>query len=284
MRNDFAVFILSYGRAKNLVTLKSLKKSGYTGKIYILCSDDDKSIEEYKNLYQDKVIVFNKDEMEGSFDICDNFSNKGVVVYARNKNREIAKNLGLKYYLQLDDDYNVFEYKIRTKGMLLGRQIKNIDAIFEEFIDYLESSNASCIAFGQGGDYIGGKDNDFYTNIGRRRKIMNCFFNSVERDYQFIGRINEDTNCYIHNGKTGMLFMTIPLVSITQCTTQQNSGGLTDFYLDTGTYYKSFYTALLNPSSVKVRLMGSNYLRLHHNIDWKTAVPVIIDEKYKKKE
>ena len=36
MRSDFAVFILTHGRADNVVTVPAIKKAGYTGKIYFI--------------------------------------------------------------------------------------------------------------------------------------------------------------------------------------------------------------------------------------------------------
>ena len=42
---DFAVFILTHGRADNVKTYKTLKRFGYTGTIYIICSDDDKQLD-----------------------------------------------------------------------------------------------------------------------------------------------------------------------------------------------------------------------------------------------
>lgn len=38
---SFAVFILSHGRANNIITIQALKKSNYTGKIYIIIDDED---------------------------------------------------------------------------------------------------------------------------------------------------------------------------------------------------------------------------------------------------
>ena len=279
MNDIFAVFILSYGRANNVITYDTLKRGGYTGKTYLVCSDDDKQLEEYKKRYE--VIVINKDESLKNFDICDNFAQKNVVVFARNECHRISRDLGLDYFLELDDDYNIIEYKI-PREILIGRRVKNLDLLFANFIQYLENTGATSIAFGQGGDYIGGKENDFYTNNGRRRKVMNCFFNKTARKYQFTGRINEDTNCYVRNGMIGKLFLTVPFVSITQKTTQQNTGGLTEYYLETGTYNKSFYTVMINPSAVKVAMMGKTHQRLHHKIDWDKAVPVIVREEWRK--
>ncbi len=57
---------------------------------------------------------------------------------------------------------------------------------------------------------------------------------------------------------------------------------MTDVYLDSGTYIKSFYTVMFSPSSVKVSLMGTAEARLHHSISWEHTVPQIIREEHKK--
>lgn len=279
---NFAVFILTYGRPDKVITYNNLRDGGYTGKIHLLCSDDDKELSKYKELYGDEVVVFSKNDYKGTFDIGDNFDKDNVVVFARNANFDIAKKMGYDYFLQLDDDYTIFEYKFPTEQILLGRRIKKLNKTFDLFVDFLKNTSAHCIAFGQGGDYIGGKGNDSFTNIGRKRKIMNCFFNRTDRPYQFFGRINEDVNCYVQNGKRGMLLFTHFNVSITQKQTQSNSGGLTEFYLEGGTYVKSFYTLLYNPGAVKIKTMGMSKRRIHHSVNWKNAVPVILRQKHKK--
>jgi hypothetical protein len=89
-------------------------------------------------------------------------------------------------------------------------------------------------------------------------------------------------NVYVTLGSRGGLFLTIANVMLDQKTTQHNAGGLTDIYLDSGTYVKSFYTVMYNPSSVKVALLRSKYTRLHHSVSWVNTVPQIIPEEYKK--
>ena len=96
--NDYAVFILTYGRSKKVYTYNSLKKQNYTGDIFLICSDDDKELNDYKNNY-DNVVVFKKEDYENSFDIGDNFDDKRVVVYARNAVFDIANKLGIKYFI-----------------------------------------------------------------------------------------------------------------------------------------------------------------------------------------
>ena len=60
-KDKFAVFILTYGRPEKVKTIDSLRKGGYTGKIYLICSTDDKELERYQKLHEN-VIVFNKQD------------------------------------------------------------------------------------------------------------------------------------------------------------------------------------------------------------------------------
>ena len=130
---------------------------------------------------------------------------------------------------------------------------------------------------------MGGAENSSIKN-GRllKRKCMNSFICSTARPFKFVGRINEDTNTYVSLGALGHLFFTDLRIGLDQVQTQANPGGLTELYLDSGTYVKSFYTVMLSPSSVKVRLMGSTESRLHHSVSWEHTVPMIISEKHKR--
>lgn len=283
MRNkDFAAFILSHGRPDRVDTYKSLIRSGYTGRIIILIDNEDKTADQYKSNFED-VIVFDKKEIAKTFDEGDNFGDRRTVIYARNACFEIAKNMGIKYFIELDDDYIDFRYKTDGKFNSIHRkEIKNLDVIFDALLDYYNSIQAKSIAMAQGGDFLGGIENDIDKSINRRRKCMNTFVCSTDREFQFVGRINEDVNTYVWYQSLGNLFLTIPLIAIQQRQTQSNSGGMTEIYLDSGTYIKSFYTLMYFPSGVKIKLMRSNHPRLHHQIKWDCAVPCIIEEKYKK--
>lgn len=285
MRNDTAVFILSFGRSDRVYTYQTLRSQGYTGRIYIVCSTDDKTIPLYQQEFgEENVLIFSKEDYVGKFDIGDNFSMMNVVVFARNAAWDIAKQKGLKYFIELDDDYTDFQIREPKGKVLKTHSVMCLDYIFEEFIRFMENApQVKCIAMAQGGDYIGGVGNDIFTSLNRKRKLMNVYFNATDRPYQFYGRINEDTNCYVQNGKVGDIFLTHPSISIVQLQTQSNKGGLTEFYLETGTYVKSFYTVMFNPSAVQVQDMGDTHRRLHHHVKWQYAVPKIIREVHKKK-
>ena len=43
MRDDFCAFILTHGRPYKVHTYQTLRKAGYTGKIYIVIDNEDKT-------------------------------------------------------------------------------------------------------------------------------------------------------------------------------------------------------------------------------------------------
>jgi hypothetical protein len=51
MENNFAVFILTHGRPDNVKTYTTLRKCGYTGKVYFIVDNEDKHIEAYQKNY-----------------------------------------------------------------------------------------------------------------------------------------------------------------------------------------------------------------------------------------
>ena len=283
MKNkDFCVFILTHGRPKSVHTYKTLKKLGYTGKIYIVIDNEDKTENEYKKTFGDQVIVFDKKAIAETTDQGDNFNDRRTTTHVRNALFNIAKDLGIKYFMQLDDDYTAFNYKYEDKFNYIEKKVKNLDNVFDILLDFYKTIDAKSIAMAQGGDFIGGKNSALAKKPKLKRKCMNSFICSTDIPFKFISRLNEDVNTYMTLGTKGDLFFTVPNLELKQKATQSNSGGMTETYLDNGTYVKSFYTVMYCPSFAKVTEMGAKQKRLHHKINWKNAVPVILNEKFRK--
>ena len=280
--DELIVFILSHGRANNIYTLKSLRKHGYTGKVVIVIDNEDKTYDEYYKKF-DNVEMFNKLEISKTFDEYDNFGDRRAIIYARNVCFEIAEKLNYKYFIQLDDDYTGFDYRIYTEEKQKPSTIYNLDAVFLALLDFYKKTNFATISMAQGGDFIGGKNNKMAKKPTIFRKCMNSFICSTERKINFVGRINEDVNTYTKKQSIGLLMGTIPFVSLTQKTTQKNKGGMSDLYLDSGTYVKSFYSVVGMPSAVTIKPMGDKHMRLHHSINWNSCIPKIISQDNKKK-
>lgn len=278
--DDFAVFILTHGRADKVRTVKALERGNYTGKYYIVIDSGDDQADKYYKKYGDKVLMFDKAKVK-PFDLADNFNKLGVVVFARNVCFEFAQKLNIKYFLELDDDYIRFEYRTVKGGHYNTVRCLQLDRLFQAMINFLETSGALTVAFAQGGDVVGGVNNKrIYKRV--LRKAMNTFFCTMDRPFQFVGRINEDVNSYTSFGKVGKLLFTVMDVDIVQVQSQKSKGGMTELYLDTGTYLKSFYPVMISPSCVKIKAMGETHMRLHHSINWDRCVQKILSERYKK--
>lgn len=280
---DFAAFILSHGRPDNVKTYKSLRSHGYTGRIVVVVDDQDKRLDEYRKTFGDELYVFDKAAAAERTNTCDNFNRMGVVVYARNTCHQIAKDLGLKYFIELDDDYHYFEYRFDHCGQYkTSGKIKSLDLIFAAMLNFYKCTPTLTLAMAQGGDFIGGRDNINGRKIYLSRKAMNSFVCGVDKPFGFIGTINEDTNTYVDRAVRGDLMFTLNQVSLCQQATQTNKGGLTEHYLDIGTYVKSFYSVMIQPSCVRVQAMGDKMMRLHHRVDWKKTAPKILSEDLRK--
>ena len=210
-----------------------------------------------------------------------------LVPYARNISFKIAAELGLTHFWQLDDDYTEFDYSTNEELSYItsSNRIGKLDDVLTAMIEFMDTTPFHSIAFSQGGDFIGGENCTLLVKMRKDeiyRKVMNSFLFRVDRPVQFMGRINEDVNMYVEYGRRGYLFITSPQVRLQQKVTQQNSGGLTEIYLDLGTYVKSFYSVMYAQSCVKIAEVGTGDRRIHHQISWRHTVPKILDEGHRK--
>ena len=279
--NDLAVMIICHGRAENVPTYTTLRKYGYTGRIIVVCDDEDKDLPNYQSIYPE-VQVFSKQEVLKYTDPMDNKHDMRCAVYARNACFDIAEKLGLKYFAEYDDDYTSHPYRWEENGVMYRSTLANLDAVFEAYLDFLETNNnIYSVAFGQPGDFIGGVGSRLH-QMKYRRKCMNSWICKTERRFTFNGTMNDDTNAFTLLGSQGKVFLTFDFMMIDQPETQSVKGGMTEMYLGSGTYQKSFFTVLQCPSFVKIGMMGDTHYRMHHQIDHACAYPMIISGRYKK--
>jgi len=157
MEIDFSVFILTHGRPDNVITAKTLKRQGYTGPVYFIVDNEDKTADEYvKKFGAEKVIIFDKKAEADKVDEGNNFDERRTITHARNASFEIAKKLKVRRFIELDDDYQFFEYRLE-KGM---NKVINLDSVFAKMIRFFDSVPIASLAFAQGGDCIGGTQSE----------------------------------------------------------------------------------------------------------------------------
>ena len=291
MTNNYCIFILSHDRAGNIPTISSLEESGYDGDWFILV-DSGEHIDEYKDEYGDeKAIYVPKDDALPELDRGDNFDYRKTPLYTRYQVWDIADELGYNHFVMMDDDYTRFDWKL-DENIEFGHttRVENINQYIEAAIEYLNSSKVTTICMAQGGDYIGGEDATFVKKrktdnhhiVRSRRKAMNVFVCQTDEPYEFRGSLNDDVNTYIREQQLGHVFLTPNILSLEQERTQQHDGGITELYLEAGTYVKSFYTVLYSPSSTGLYFLDDGAdKRIHHDITWRNAVPKIVPESTK---
>lgn len=139
MRDDFAVLILTHGRANKMYTLKTLNAGNYTGRWYmVIDNEDDQEAEYIRKFGADHVVKFDKQVVYDRIDTMDTFGEHRAIIYARNEAFNIAKNLGLKYFLEFDDDYTGLDFRYIDNGKLKAKKCVDLDRLFTGMIEFLK--------------------------------------------------------------------------------------------------------------------------------------------------
>lgn len=280
MRNDFAVIIISHGRPQ-CETVTTLRDSGYTGEIYIVIDDEDKTGEEYLKLYgTEHVHIFHKHEW---FDVGDNMdAPRTVGVFARNECLKVARSKNLKYYLEMDDDLKALSFRYENNNHLKGKKVKNFDCVVEAICGYFDKSDVDCLGFGNAVDYIGGLPT---FNEGKiSRMPMNSYFLRTKNDFLWLGRNSDDRITVLNQQQKGQYwFRFIPIHAVYDVWSpkkgSKESGGSISIYNELGSYVLRFYGVIFHPSCVKMKISATN---MDNSVKTANAFPCLISERYKK--
>lgn len=195
MRSDFAVLILTHGRAHDQVTFHELEKHGYYGKAYLVIDDLDEQRPEYERLYGDSVIVFDKREYAKRVDTMTTEDELRSVVFARNAAYDIADVLGLSYFAMFDDDLGQFMFRYVKDGRLVSAPVTDFDALFESVVGFLERTGATSLNIASSGALIGGLAG-VYGN-GMCWNINQALVVRASDRLKFVGILNEDMNALL---------------------------------------------------------------------------------------
>lgn len=271
---------------------------GYTGDWFILIDDEDETADQYKKLYGDKVLIFNREDVmnDPMTDARDNFRFRKSILYARQACFPLMKKMGYKYFSEYEDDYDSVRWRMNPEIEYSSKMLSTkpedhaLDKVLDVMIDYLiETPRLQALCMAQSGDYIGGGGSRMIQEQSRR-KAMNSWILDVDRRFGFVGTLNDDVNAYTTLAQSGTLFLTTGYVAINQKQTQGTASGNTDMYKTFGTYVKSFYSVMGCPSGVRVSTLSNlgdrvntKAFRVHHIVEWKFVTPKILSEKVRKK-
>lgn len=73
---------------------------------------------------------------------------------------------------------------------------------------------------------------------------------------RFSGAVNEDVVTYVLEGMRGDVLLTTTRFMLNQRETQRAKGGMTEEYLDDGTFCKSMFAVVARPDCVRLAKMG----------------------------
>ena len=279
---DFAVFILSHGRADTISTYKALRDGGYTGRTYVVIDNEDDQEDLYRQKFGDDIIQFDKRDYLEKTDLGDLDTDRRIGVFARNFIQDEAKRLGYKFHLQLDDDVHGFTYRFAQGKVLRALHCSHLDEVFSGMVEYMKETPITSLSFALSAYNMGGVDGSI--KEGMTRKTMTTFLMRADDVQYFHMRMNDDITTAVINGMRGKLYYSYLPIEVEVDKTQVKAGGMTDIYQKNGTYRKSFYSVMCCPSCVKVSAMGITDYRIHHTISWNNAVPKLLSERWCKHE
>lgn len=278
LRNDFAVFILSKGRPNAQITYSTLRSSGYTGAIHILCDNMDDTIDEYRENYGDEVLVFDKVKWSEKSDRMSNENAYNVLLPARNAVTEIAKDLGYKYYMQIDDDISRFTHKwLDDNGDMNSVEVSKMDGILEAMIEYISSTPIISLTFTLPVFYQFGAEGAM--KDGLLHDAYNTYLMSVDEPVTFKGMLTEDYIGISNSQIVGDLVYAITDIMYDSPKQGTNEGGLNDAYSDGDWWMVKIYALIANPGNVKLIARDEGVIDIRTNINQR--VPKILNEKWR---
>lgn len=281
MTKKFAVFILTHGRPHNQLTVKTLRDLGYTGDLYLVVDDQDDTFDEYvKEWGVNTVIVFNKDHFIRHTDTGLSVPVTKFAVFARNAIEHIAKFMGYKTFMMLDDDITKLRVRLPEDESLRSYQFNgHFNEIIDKSVDYVLDCNIACMGFGFCNLYIGGVEN-FNKENPRQRLCAEAFIRNTSHPVSWRLNMVEDMITSIDAAMSGdVWFQFLPIQVEIKMSEGAVEGGNSEVYRQLGMYRISFMPVIAYPSSNTVRL-GKKAWASTTTPD--KCIPKIISSRYRK--
>ena len=220
------VYIISKGRPR-CTTARTLTRIGYPGEWFIVCGNNDETLDEYKANWGDRVIVFDWYEEIKHTDTLDNF---GFEIKAsgacpvRNVVARISRERGEERHWQFDDDYNKFAAIKNINGRLrnrrlLGKELERWLLCIAKFGDKAKLPNV-----GFGPALIESAPENWRK---MKQRIFNAhnMINDENIRTEWVSRLNDDLINAINTWKSGKPEFSSHFASMTMETTQAEAGG-----------------------------------------------------------
>lgn len=240
------IFIPSYHRPKNLLTVKYFRKIGWDMRyITVFIDDETDDIPEYEETaseYGFSLHVFDMEKARRKYDYVHRASqSRRSAGQARNMFQEYATEKAIDFYVVIDDDTRNFT------TFMQRRVLKDRDTIRRSFIaveDLMRKRKIGVMGFPQHGDFVGGYKQGLFI-----RKVMNTTFYLLPYIYRGErGVQDDDTSLFTGIMNEGLFSGTIQhSLVLQQMQSAMQEGGLTDLYNECKLLNKALVTVMQFP-------------------------------------
>ena len=269
------IYIISKGRP-HCTTAKTLIDLDYKGDWFIVCGNNDETLEEYQRNWGDKVLVFDWYERIKETNTMDNFDNTKYasgVPPVREAVRQISEKRGERRHWQFDDDIDVFYIKHPRTRRKLRMNGKILEKYLLKLSSYADKANLSNCGFQYQLHSFPGTT----FNIINRVVILHNLPTDKSKFIEWKGRSCDDIINIYDTYRFGGYQISFCFINFGMPMTGTESGGSTEMYEKQGSYRKCLYPLVANP-----------LVKLQFNKDWgvqnnfKKIIPMLIDEDYRK--
>lgn len=277
-----AVFICTHGRPDTQHTLKTLRDSGYTGKIYLVLDDEDETYPYYHhNLgYCDDIWEFNKQFYIDKSDTGTNENQRKCILYAKNCCEDLAQNMKLDAFVIADDDILNFRFRYAEDGHLKSQKVlSTMDDIMDAYYKAMLDCNMVATGFGFTQFYFSGSDSFSSDNIQKYRVPYNFVFRNANYKVDWMSWFGEDIITAVYYGRIGQLWTALPYVQQEIVSLASADGGMKDTYDSNSSVRLAMQNVMYLPAELKAYQYKGKYMA---SIKRENAFPKLISSSFKK--
>lgn len=277
-----AVMICTHGRPNAQHTLKTLRASGYTGRIILIVDDEDDTVQELADNNCDSetiYLMFHKQEYIDKSDTGTNENQRKCILYAKNFCEDLAQILKLDAFVIADDDILNFRFRYPEGGSLKSQKVLStmgdvIDAYYQAMID----CNMVATGFGFTQFYFSGADSFSSDNIQKYRVPYNFVFRNAKHRVDWMSWFGEDIITAVYYGRIGQLWTALPYVQQEIVALASASGGMKDTYDGNSSARLAMQNVMYLPAELKAYKYKGKYMA---SIKREVAFPKIISSSFK---
>lgn len=271
------IFIPSYHRPTRIKTAKYFINLGYDPElIHIVVDSEADDIEDYVKSTTKMGVnlhIFDMNEARERYDYVHRPSPvRRSAGQARNMFYDIAKSLGIDFYLVIDDDTN--SYQTRPFGVYTHlTTLEEMTDVLAGIKDFMERRRIGLFGLSQTGDMF-----ERFTEKILRNKVMNTTFVNTKYIYRGEKAVQDnDTSQFVGVMNAGLFTGSLASgVVLHQTASATASGGLTDLYHELKLLNKALVIPIQYPSLSYAEKQEKNGGRLHHRIKYRYLYPKLM--------